>query len=245
MGLRDYYRRQMFFPGLTGLLLNPFYLARKGLVDHLTNLSRFVRGRTLDIGCGTKPYEKCFNASQYVGLEINSASKQSLFHTDVRYDGYAIPFRDNVFDSVLAFQVLEHVFEPDIFFGEIRRVLKPDGILLLTVPFIWEEHEKPNDFARYSSFGLDYLLNKQRFHVLQTEKTMAGFRTALQVINICLYKRFSKNKRPFRNLFVAFFLTGPINIIGTLFGKSVSTNGDLYLDNLVLASPRKNIQQEW
>ena len=51
-------------------------------------------------------------------------------------------------------QVLEHVFNPDDFVREIARVLKPGGALLLTVPFVWNEHEQPYDYARYSSFGL-------------------------------------------------------------------------------------------
>ncbi len=242
MALRDFYQRQMFFPGAAGLFLNPCYLARKGLADQMKHLNRFIGGKTLDIGCGARPYEKCFEVSRYVGLEINSAAADALSHADVRYDGYQMPFRDNSFDSVVAFQVLEHVFEPEVFLHEIGRVLKPEGVLLLTVPFLWEEHEKPNDFARYSSFGLAYLLNKQGFEVIHAKKTMPGFRAALQIANISFYNRFSQKNRTWWNLLISVCITGPVNVLAMLFGKAISTHPDLYLDNVVLARPREGIR---
>jgi SAM-dependent methyltransferase len=57
--------------------------------------------------------------------------------------------------------VLEAIFEPKCFLKELTRVLKPGGYALFTVPFIWDEHDQPNDFARYSSFALStYLKNR-------------------------------------------------------------------------------------
>ena len=239
MGLKAFYRHQMFFPGLPGLFLNPSYFARKGLADQINGLSRFIGGKTLDIGCGTRPYENCFRVSQYIGLEINSAEEKALVHADVRYDGYTIPFKDDAFDSVLAFEVLEHIFEPEIFLQEIRRILKPEGMLLLTAPFLWGEHEKPHDFARYSSFGLRFLLEKHDFQILKAEKTMTGVRAVLQILNTCLYNRFSRKNRIW-NLFIAAFLIGPINMAGALVGHVGSKNRDLYLDNVVLTCSPKH-----
>ena len=61
---------------------------------------------------------------------------------DYFYDGQSFPFKGGSFDVVLTNQVLEHVFNPDVFLSEIHRVLTPDGVLLLTVPFLWDEHEQ-------------------------------------------------------------------------------------------------------
>jgi SAM-dependent methyltransferase len=70
--------------------------------------------------------------------------------------------------------VLEHVFNPDDFLNEVNRVLKPSGKLLLTVPFVWDEHEQPYDYARYSSFGLRSLLEKHGFSIVKHEKVGGG-----------------------------------------------------------------------
>ena len=70
---------------------------------------------------------------------------------------------------MLCNQVLEHVFNPDEFLLKINRVLKNDGKLLLTVPFVWDEHEQPFDYARYSSFGLKALIEKMVLKLLFTK----------------------------------------------------------------------------
>ena len=74
---------------------------------------------------------------------------------------------------MLCNQVLEHVFNPQEFLGELGRVLARGGRLLLTVPFVWDEHEQPFDYARYSSFGLKALLEQHGFRVLQHRKLLA------------------------------------------------------------------------
>ena len=63
---------QYFNPGFLGLIVNPFYIARKGLYNNLSTLGNKITGKTLDVGCGTKPYEKLFNHSTYVGLEFDT-----------------------------------------------------------------------------------------------------------------------------------------------------------------------------
>src|SRR5437764_602685 len=149
------------------MLVNPFYFARKGLFDAVGKLAPNVRGKVLDVGCGSKPYRELFTVDSYIGLDTaRSGHDHSHSQVDVEYDGEVFPFADAEFDSVVCFQVLEHVFHPEQFLGEIRRVLRPGGKLLLTVPFVWDEHEQPYDFARYSSFGLRHLLEAGSFELL-------------------------------------------------------------------------------
>ena len=57
-------REQDFNPGLLGLFVNPFYFARQGLYKHISELAPSLKGQILDVGCGSKPYQKCFNASE-------------------------------------------------------------------------------------------------------------------------------------------------------------------------------------
>src|SRR5205823_6133959 len=178
--LKTLVHRQEFAPGFLGLFTNPFYFARKGLYGHVKALAPYVTGRTLDVGCGRKPYEPLFAATEYVGLEIDTPETRQARRADHFYDGQAFPFPDAEFDSVITSQVLEHVFTPDAFLEEIRRVLKPGGALLLTIPFVWDEHSQPFDYARYSSFGLQSLLQKHGFEIIEHRKSTTDIRVIFQ-----------------------------------------------------------------
>jgi len=232
--LKSYYRRQMFFPSCLGIVINPFYFARAGLRDAMIKLAPKLSGRMLDVGCGTKPYRSLFTVDAYIGLDVDSASSRQRGVADQLYGGSAFPFCDESFDSVLCSQVLEHVFNPDCFLGEIARVLKPGGKLLLTVPFVWDEHEQPYDFARYSSFGLRAILENQGLAILQHEKLGADPTVLFQLANAYLFKVTQGLPRS-----VCFILTvtvmAAINLSGLLARWLLPGNPDLFLDHAVLA----------
>lgn len=57
MKLKDVFLRQQFHPGLLGTFINPFYFARKGLLEAIVMFPPRVRGKMLDVGCGQKPYQ--------------------------------------------------------------------------------------------------------------------------------------------------------------------------------------------
>lgn len=233
-GLKQYILKQQFFPSVAGIFLNPFFIARSGLSNAMAHFAPQLTGKLLDVGCGTKPYRKLFNVTGYVGLDIDSESTQKRGIADYLYDGEKFPFRDADFDSILCNQVLEHVFNPDDFLGEISRVLKPGGKLLLTVPFVWDEHEQPYDFARYSSFGLQALLEKQGFKVLQHKKLAADASILFQLGNAYLYK-ITQNLPMVIKIFLTATVMAIINIFGVLAGKLLPDNPDLFLDHVVLA----------
>lgn len=231
---RSYYRRQMFHPEIGGIFLNPFYFARKGLSQHIRQLSGHIAGKTLDVGCGTKPYAHLYRSNEYVGLEIDSVANRHAKRADFYYDGKTFPFADDSFDSAVANEVFEHVFNPDQFLREVGRVLRPGGMLLMTIPFVWDEHEQPYDYARYSSFGIRSLLQQHGFEVLEQRKTMDDIRVIFQLLNAYIYKMTLTNNR-WLNLLFAWFFMAPINIVGELCALITPRNADLYLDNVVLA----------
>lgn len=66
-----------------------------------------------------------------------------------------MPFEDNSFDSMMATEVLEHCPDPLLIVQEMKRVLKPGGVLFFTVPFLWNLHEVPHDHYRYTPFALE------------------------------------------------------------------------------------------
>jgi SAM-dependent methyltransferase len=232
--LRNIYRRQMFLPGWLGVFVNPFYIARNGLHKAVAEFSPLISGRMLDVGCGSKPYQSLFQVDEYVGLDIDSESARKRGHAEYFYDGHAFPFAVASFDAVLCNQVLEHVFNPDEFLAEMVRVLKPGGKLLLTVPFVWDEHEQPCDYARYSSFGLAALLEKQGFRIIHHKKTCADASILFQLANAYLYKVVEKAPALFKRVFM-FTVMALINVTGLLTSKALPDNPDLFLDQVVFA----------
>lgn len=240
--LKRIYRRQAFNPSLIGVLINPFFVSRKGLYKCLSDNAHLVTGSVLDLGCGQKPYKELFSYSDYTGLEIDTDLNRKLAFADDFYDGNTLPYQDNLFDTILCNQVLEHVFEPDFFLSEIFRALKPGGLIILTVPFIWEEHEQPYDFGRYTSFGLDYSFRKSGFEVVNIEKITFGASAILQLFAGFLFSKVIHRGFIFRSLFIA-LLISPISFLGFLFTlrgqQNKSKNQNLYLDQLIVGRKPK------
>ena len=231
--------KEQFEPTFIGLFLNPFFIARRGLLKSIKELGIDIKGKTLDVGCGTKPYEKYFNSSEYIGLEIETTMNREIKQADYFYDGKKFPFGNSEFDSIVTNQVLEHVFNPDEFLSEINRVLKTDGKLLLTVPFVWDEHEQPYDYARYSSFGLKYILEKQGFEIIKHHKSVNDFGVVIQLMNAYLYKMM--HRYTIIRQITKFTMCAVINILGIIISLVLPKNDDLYLDNIILARKLNDI----
>ena len=231
--LRRIAHEQSFHPAFWGVFVNPFFIARRGLVNAVREFAHHVHGRLLDVGCGSKPYERLFQVEQYIGLDIESEGTRARAVADHFYDGHRFPFVDASFDAVLCNQVLEHVFNPNEFVAEMYRVLKPGGRLILTVPFVWDEHEQPVDYARYSSFGLRALIEQKGFAVERHEKINANVSVIFQLINAYLYKVLP---RPLIvHLMVCATVMAPISYLGVMLSKVLPDNADLYLDQIILA----------
>jgi SAM-dependent methyltransferase len=175
---------------------------------------------------------------EYIGIEIDDEDRKNHTHADVLYDGKVMPFEDKSFDSALSSEVLEHVFNPDTLLKEVNRVMKMDGIFLMTTPFFWEEHGQPYDYARYTSFGLEYILDKNGFEVVEQIKCGNGIEVVFQTMSNYLFRAF-KLKFPF--ILIVFLLIFPINIIGLVISKILPRNNDMYLNNIILAKKVKDL----
>jgi len=85
---------------------------------------------------------------------------------DVVADIHALPFRDNSVAAIECDAVLEHVSHPVAAVREMVRVLRPDGLLHVVVPFQQPFHAYPADYQRWSAQGLHQLLNEADCTVL-------------------------------------------------------------------------------
>lgn len=238
--LKLIYLKEEFDPFLLGVITNPFYLPRRRLRRCIKEYSEKVDNSKslIDVGCGSKPYKKLFNSKNYVGIDIqNEGHDHSNEDIDVFYDGKKFPFEDRSFEIALCNQVLEHVFNPEEFIGEISRVLKNNGKLILTVPFLWDEHEKPFDYARYSSYGIKHLLERNGFEVIDQKKTNSHFGIIFIILNMILFKLFlSKSVK--LNLLTNTLILFPINVLSVLFSIFNLKSQDLYIDNVVFAQKK-------
>ena len=232
-----WYQRQMFDPGWLGWLVNPFFLARRGLMTHLKPLLRELTGEVLDVGCGRKPYQALVKAKKYVGLDFDSPVTRELATADAFYDGGEFPFGAGQFDGVLCTQVLEHVFTPNEFLAEIARVMKPGGVMVLTVPFVWDEHEQPHDFGRYSSFGLKAVLESHGFELMTQHKSGADGRTLAQ-LTVGYWYKVTRSRSRLLNAVVQVLCLAPVTLIGWGLSVVLPGNPDLFLDNVILARKR-------
>lgn len=233
--LKAFKKKNDFNPGITALIYNPFYFARKGLFSAMSTEAPHLTGDLLDVGCGRKPYRSLFQVKSYVGMDIEqSGHTHEDEDIDVFYDGKKFPFEPGSFDAVLCNQVFEHVFNPEEFLQEITQVLKKDGQLLLSVPFAWDEHEQPYDYARYSSFALQFLLEKNGFKIVSHHKCMNDIRAVLQLLNMFLFKKLGGSNK-YQRLLVTLIFIAPVNILGSLIALIPAKNDDLYLDNVIRA----------
>lgn len=158
--------------------------------------SKYIHGRLIDIGCGTKPYKDLLASyvKEHVGVDhpetLHDKSNIDLFGTS-----YRIPVKDSTFDSALCSAVLEHLEEPEEALRECYRVLKPGGMAIYNVPFIWHLHEEPRDFYRFSKYGLKYLFEKVGFEVIEL-KALSGFWVTFG--QLFVYNLYRYNKGPLR-----------------------------------------------
>ena len=119
--------------------------------------------KILDFGGGEAPYKKYLsdNNDLYIVLEVDIDShfvnKRLNEHLYVIGDGHDDMFCDNSFDLILMFEVLEHLRNPFTIIENCSRWLRPNGLLVISVPQYWHIHGWPNDYFRYTISGVKHL----------------------------------------------------------------------------------------
>jgi SAM-dependent methyltransferase len=183
------------------------------LKKQIQEFGHYVVGRTLDVGAGGfSRYEKFFNSSEYVKMDIGADD-----NLDVVGSADNIPLDDNSFDSVVSTQVFEHLRDPFKAATEIARVLKTGGVCLLTVPQWNELHEEPHDYYRYTKFGISEIFEKRGFETIVIDQRGGFFVTLFQIKVRYLLDRFHLHDHKF---------------IGRIFSRlfKIGTSMALWLD---------------
>jgi SAM-dependent methyltransferase len=150
--------------------------AAKAALEHVGT----SRPKILDIGCGHKPYRDLFASAQHWGMDHGIVDTSP----DFVGDALRLPIRDRSVDIVFATQVIEHVTNPHIMVKECKRVLRPNGCLILSGPFFWPLHEEPYDFFRFTKYGFEQLLKDAGFREWQILED--GGDWAQMMLSVCL-----------------------------------------------------------
>jgi ubiquinone/menaquinone biosynthesis C-methylase UbiE len=133
-----------------------------GVIEHLHRYAialNIVKNKiVLDIasGEGYGSFLLSQEAEKVFGVDVD---ERSIIHAKEKYknqsnlvfkvgNGKCIPIEDKIIDVVISFETIEHIFEQEDFVREIRRVLKDDGILLMSSPEkdIYSERDKDNPY---------------------------------------------------------------------------------------------------
>lgn len=149
--------------------LHPQWLVLRREHHHLRRQIADLRGVLLDIGCGDGWLRSAVSGQcHYLGLDYPPAVAAGYSgEVEVYGDAARLPLADDSVDTVALLEVLEHLPNPQQAMAEVARVLKPGGLLLLSVPFCYPLHDEPRDFQRWTCHGLTGLLDRQGFTVTQ------------------------------------------------------------------------------
>lgn len=125
-------------------------------------------GTGVEIGCGTSPFAeticRSFAVKQYVSTDIAPSDQ-----TDLVADGAKLPFTDGNVDLVTGFQVLQHLSDYGAVLSEAARILRPNGMLLLTFPFMYGECDV-HDTRRWTMEGMTADCKRAGFEIVAKQK---------------------------------------------------------------------------
>lgn len=125
--------------------------------------------QVLDYGAGNSPYRELIKCRSFTAADITQNIKGTV-DVIIAGDSTLPGVEDNTFDLILCMDVLEHIENDAAAVCELFRVLSDDGMLIVTVPFIYREHEYPFDFRRYTSVGISSRLKQAGFSSIEVYK---------------------------------------------------------------------------
>ena len=128
-------------------------------------------GNLLDIGGGKSyGYESMVKAKSIYSINIDPKAGSTKI-VDIEQK---LPIKSESYDTVLCFNVLEHIYNYDNVISESNRVLRENGKILIFVPFMHHLHAHPHDLNRFSSEKLKRLLLENGFENIIVEPKVYG-----------------------------------------------------------------------
>tara|TARA_A100000164_G_C21531831_1_gene596369 strand:- start:81 stop:668 length:588 start_codon:yes stop_codon:yes gene_type:complete len=137
------------------------------------------KGKLLDIGGGENcNYRQILKNTNYTSVNIDQKiSPDFLVEVNEK-----IPIKDNSFDKCLMFNVLEHIYDWNFIFYEVKRLLIRNGKVFIIIPFLYPIHAAPNDYLRVTSSYLNKFLENNNFKKIKIYPLSYGPFTNSQII---------------------------------------------------------------
>ncbi|QOI98461.1 MAG: methyltransferase domain-containing protein [Flammeovirgaceae bacterium] len=184
-------------------------------------LPEYARGSLADMGCGNVPFYMIY---KNLVSEITCIDWPNTLHKNQYLDlecdlNKPLSLPDNQFDTIIISEVFEHIAEPEVLWSELARILKPNGKMLVSVPFLYKIHEAPHDYFRYTEFALKNYATKNNLHVLEL-RSFGG----LPLVLTDLYAKMLVKIPLIGNALAAFIQSLCLWFIHTRLGKRLSAN---------------------
>jgi SAM-dependent methyltransferase len=142
--------------------------------------------RIVDIGSGNSSYNRFF--PNRIAIDMDPARKP-----DIIGDAHALPFKDGEVEAILCTDVCEHLRDPRKAVSEMFRVLKKGGRVIFTTRFIFPIHDAPNDFWRFTKYGMQELFKD--FEIVELEPETTNFSSIAVLLQRMGYQtKFAWNK---------------------------------------------------
>lgn len=190
-------------------IIHPQFIMRQYAYGGIRFAKKYASGDLVDIGCGIMPYreELLPIVASYTGVDHPKVSKlyKGTRKPDVLADVKDLPFKNGTFDTVLFLQVLEYVDEPQKAFSEITRILRKNGTLILSVPFLYPIHDAPYDQARYTSYFLKNVLKDHSMRIMVFKPDGGIVALVFQSVTLFILRLLKENVGE-RNILIIFLL---------------------------------------
>jgi SAM-dependent methyltransferase len=119
------------------------------LVNGPRMILKYVKsgGTFIDIGSGPERLSR-----EFINVDVFPFPE-----VDIVADAASLPFRDNSVDAAVSESLFEHVPDASKVAREMVRIVKPDGIIYVSAPFMHPYHASPDDFNRWTISGLTHM----------------------------------------------------------------------------------------
>jgi SAM-dependent methyltransferase len=172
-----------------------FSLRRHYVDDFHSRYVAALRGGSLVLDlAGNRTGKRGFFDIERYALNVVYANLSAAKRPDVQAYAESLPFGDAIFDAVICSEMLEHVMDPVPVLEEIRRVLKVNGVLLISVPFLNRIHGDPHDYGRYTDFFWAEILKNSGFAGIFIEKQGLFWSVLADMLRELLYIRAERYK---------------------------------------------------
>jgi len=218
--LRNFFKKWPNFYYLLSVVFGPVYLGGLNTQEFLLKYN--TEGKKLNLGSGPRRISK----------EVINVDFEKFVGVDVVADINELPFENNSVSMIVCDNVLEHIEEPKKSVSEMRRVLKREGFLYISTPFLYPFHPSPSDFNRWTEQGLKYLLKDFKIVEIGTRSGIFSAFSVLLCYSIPAMFSFGSNNFYLLLSNLSLFLFFPIKFLDILSNRlpfSTKTASVLYI----------------